>query len=326
MARARGPCRRREHQRVEREANYLTVGAFVLLVLALGAWFVIWYTDAQDKRHYERFEIYFQGSVSGLSNGSPVRYLGVDVGRVADIRLDRRAADRVQVIADIDEKAPISAETLASLSLQGVTGLLYIDLERDRGERSVMPLVPSERYPVIRTVQSDFDLLVSSLPDLVTRGAELANRMSGVLSDANIEAVTVTLDNIRQASVELPHILKDVRQMTGELERTVAEIEGAASGIRDITQGTGADIKAAVARVRTVMDNLASTSARLDAFVVDNQANITRFSDQGLFEFQQLIRDSREAAQEFRELSRSLKREPSQLLYEPSYHGLEIQP
>jgi len=318
--------RTREHQRVEREANYITVGAFVLLVLGLAAWFVIWYTEAQDKRHYERFEIYFQGSVSGLSKGSPVRYLGVDVGRVADIRLDRRAADRVQVIADIDEKAPISAETLASLSLQGVTGLLYIDLERDRRERSVMPLVPSERYPVIRTVQSDFDLLVSSLPDLVTRGAELANRMSGVLSDANIEAVTVTLDHIRQASVELPRILKDVKQMTGELERTVAEIEGAASGIRDITQGAGADIKAAVARVRTVMDNLASTSARLDAFVVENQANITRFSDQGLFEFQRLIRDSREAAQEFRELSRSLKREPSQLLYEPKYHGLEIQP
>lgn len=311
---------------MEREANYITVGAFVLLVLGLAAWFVIWYTEAQDKRHYERFEIYFQGSVSGLSKGSPVRYLGVDVGRVADIRLDRRAADRVQVIADIDEKAPISAETLASLSLQGVTGLLYIDLERDRRERSVMPLVPSERYPVIRTVQSDFDLLVSSLPDLVTRGAELANRMSGVLSDANIEAVTVTLDHIRQASVELPRILKDVKQMTGELERTVAEIEGAASGIRDITQGAGADIKAAVARVRTVMDNLASTSARLDAFVVENQANITRFSDQGLFEFQRLIRDSREAAQEFRELSRSLKREPSQLLYEPKYHGLEIQP
>jgi phospholipid/cholesterol/gamma-HCH transport system substrate-binding protein len=278
----------------------------------------------QDQRNYRRYEIYFEGSVSGLSNGSPVRYLGVDVGRVAVIRLDPRAADRVQVIADIDEKAPITAETLASLSLQGVTGLLYIDLERDRGGRSVMALVESDRYPVIRTVQSDFDLLVSSLPDLVTRGAEVANRLSGVLSDTNIEAVTVTLDNFRQASADLPRILNDVKQMTGELERTVAEIEGAASGIRDITQGAGPDIKAAVARVRSVMDNLATTSARLDAFMAENQANVTRFSDQGLFQFEQLIRDSRDAAQEFRELSRSLKREPSQLVYEPKYYGVEI--
>ena len=309
---------------MEREANYITVGAFVLLVLGLAAWFVIWYTDAQDQRDYERFEIYFQGSVSGLSKGSPVRYLGVDVGRVADIRIDPRADDRVQIIADIDEDAPITEETLASLSLQGVTGLLYIDLERDRGGKPVMPLVPSQRYPVIRTVQSNFDLFVSGLPDLVTQGADLANRISAVLSDGNIAAVTATLDNVRQASNELPRILQDVKQLTADLQRTVGEIEAAAGGVRDVTDSAGPDIKAAMARVRTVMDNLAATSARLDAFVAENQTNITHFSDRGLFEFQQLIRDSRDAAQELRELSRSLKREPSQLLYEPNYSGVEI--
>lgn len=309
---------------MEREANYLTVGAFVLLVLGLAAWFVIWYTDAQDQRNYQRFEIYFQGSVAGLNRGSPVRYLGVDVGRVAQIRLDPRHADRVQIIADIDEHAPITDETLASLSLQGITGLLYIDLERDRGGKPVMPLVPSERFPVIRTVQSNFDLLVSGLPDLVTQGADVANRISAVLSEGNIATVTATLVNLRQASNELPRILQDVKQLTADLQRTVGEIEAAAVGVREVTDSAGPDIKAAMARVRTVMENLASTSARLDAFVSENQANVTRFSDQGLFEFQQLIRDSREAAQEFRELSRSLKRDPSQLIYEPKYAGVEI--
>lgn len=309
---------------MEREANYLTVGAFVLLVLGLAAWFVIWYTDAQDQRNYQRFEIYFEGSVAGLNRGSPVRYLGVDVGRVAQIRLDPRAPDRVQIIADIDEHAPITDETLASLSLQGITGLLYIDLERDRGGKPVMPLVPSERFPVIRTVQSNFDLLVSGLPDLVTQGADVANRISAVLSEGNIATVTATLVNLRQASNELPRILQDVKQLTADLQRTVEAIEGAAVGVREVTDSAGPDIKAAMARVRTVMENLASTSARLDAFVSENQSNITRFSDQGLFDFQQLIRDSREAAQEFRELSRSLKRDPSQLIYEPKYVGVEI--
>ena len=72
------------------------------------------------------------------------------------------------------------------------------------------------------------------------------------------------------------------------------------------------------------MDHLASTSARLDEFVNENQANITRFSDTGLPELQQLIRESREAAQEFRQLSRSIKRDPSQLLYEQKYPGVEV--
>lgn len=309
---------------MEREANYITVGAFVLLVIGLAAWFVIWYTDAQDKRDYQRYEIYFQGSVSGLSRGSPVRYLGVDVGRVVDIRLDPRAADRVQVIADIDEDAPISDDTLASLGLQGVTGLLYIDLERDRSERPVMPRVPSERYPVIRTVQSNFDILISSLPAVLSAGADLATRMSKVFDDANIAAIAATLENVKEASDDLPRIMQQVKTLTADLERTAAQIEGAASAVREVTEGAAPDFKAAMARVHTVMNNLATTSARLDAFVAENHSNITRFSDQGLAEFQQLIRDSREAAQEFRELSRSLKREPSQLIYEPPKSGVEI--
>lgn len=309
---------------MEREANYITVGAFVLLVIALAAWFVIWYTDAQDRRDYQRYEIYFEGSVSGLSRGSPVRYLGVDVGRVHDMRVDPRASDRVQVIADIDEEAPVTEQTVASLSLQGVTGLLYIDLEHNRGDKPVMPRVPSERYPVIGTVQSNFDLLVSSLPDVLGAGADLATRMARVFNDTNIAAISETLVNVKAASDDLPAILEQVRTLTADLKRTAAEIEGAAVAVRAVTEGTGPDLQATVARVHTVMDTLVTTSKRLDAFVAENELNITRFSDQGLGEFQQLIRESRQAADEFRNLARTLRQEPSSLIYEPPASGVEI--
>mgnify|MGYP001572889847 CR=1 FL=1 len=62
---------------MEREANYIAVGAFVLLAIAMAAFFVIWYTGSRDQREYKHYEIYFTGSVSGLTEGSAVRYLGV---------------------------------------------------------------------------------------------------------------------------------------------------------------------------------------------------------------------------------------------------------
>ena len=133
-----------------------------------------------------RYEIYFDGSVSGLTEGGPVRYLGVDVGRVQRIRIDPRAANRVQVIADIDATTPISDRTLAQLSLQGVTGLLYIDLQQQRPDDyrpALLAAVPSERYPVIRSVHSDFDLFLSSLPELTARLNDLFDRTTRLLSD-----------------------------------------------------------------------------------------------------------------------------------------------
>jgi len=120
---------------MEREANYAAVGAFVLIVTLLGALFVYWYSDTGEHRTYDRYEIYFTGSVSGLDKGAAVRYLGVGVGRVIDLRIDPRDSSRVEVIVDVDSRTPISPRTVAMLQLQGVTGLLYIDLAENRSGR-----------------------------------------------------------------------------------------------------------------------------------------------------------------------------------------------
>jgi phospholipid/cholesterol/gamma-HCH transport system substrate-binding protein len=309
---------------MERESHYIMVGAFVLLVVALAAGFVFWYTDRGDKREYVRYEIYFDGSVSGLSEGSAVRYLGVPVGRVVDMNLDRRAPDRVQVLVDIDRAAPVSNETLASLSLQGVTGLLYIDLQRDHGDRPVMPLVAGERYPVIRSVKSDFDLLIASLPELFTQASSLMARVGEAFSDENIDAITRLVNDTSRASAELPDAMREVRLLIGDLRQGTAEIQGAAAGVRQVMDTAGPSITETLDRVRSVAANLAETSRRLEEFVDANNQNITRFTDEGLGELRHLIRDSRRAALEFRELSRSLKANPAQLLYEQKYPGVEI--
>jgi phospholipid/cholesterol/gamma-HCH transport system substrate-binding protein len=67
---------------MEREANYAAVGAFVLLVALVAGLFVYWYSDTREHKIFRRYEIYFDGSVSGLERGAAVRYLGVGVGRV----------------------------------------------------------------------------------------------------------------------------------------------------------------------------------------------------------------------------------------------------
>ena len=41
---------------MDRDANYVAVGAFVLLVTAMAVSFVFWYTDQKDKRTYQRYE------------------------------------------------------------------------------------------------------------------------------------------------------------------------------------------------------------------------------------------------------------------------------
>lgn len=309
---------------MEREANYAAVGGFVLLVLAMAGLFVYWYADSRDARDYTRYEIYFEGSVSGLTLGSTVRFLGVDVGRVHDIRVDRRAAGRVQVVADIDSEAPVTPLTVAELSLQGVTGLLYIDLLGQPGGKKLIDKVPGERYPVIPSVRSNFDMFVAGLPDVVARAGEIAQRVNLVLSDRNIEAISKTVANIEQASRSLPGTMREIDLLAKDLRAASAEVQGVAASIRTLTDAAGPDVTAALQRVRVAADNLALTTTRLDQLLAESQRDVRAFTRDGLPEIEQLVRDSRAATGEFQALMRSLRENPSQLVYEPPASGVEI--
>ena len=314
---------------MEREANYLAVGSFVLLVVVMGFLFVYWYSASLEHHFYVRYEIYFDGSVSGLSEGGPVRYLGVDVGRVVHIRIDPRAANRVQVIVDIDATTPVSERTLAQLSLQGITGLLYINLEQQRpddGGRRILAEVPSERYQVIRSTHSDFDLFLSSLPQLTVRLNALVDRTSRVLSDQNIDNLDRVLANLDKVTAELPHSIGNVDGLVTDLRSTIGDAHREINDIHAATQSVSVDFVAAVQKLRATSDNLARATGSVDAFVEDNRDEINSFVRAGLPQIELFLRDSRAAAQEIRDLSRSLRDNPSQLIYQPATNGVVIPP
>ncbi|HEX4241825.1 MAG TPA: MlaD family protein [Steroidobacteraceae bacterium] len=309
---------------MDRDASYVAVGAFVILVIAMAVSFVFWYTGQEDKRSYERYEIYFKGTVSGLTAGSPVRYLGVDVGKVHRIQIDPRERNRVEVIADIDSTAPIDGRTRASLSLQGITGLLFIDLQQDPKATTPGTLPRGIEYPVIPSAPSDFDVLLASLPALTTHLVETADRLNQVFSDENVRTFKATLDNAREASEQLPPTLREVQKLMTQVAGATQEVEGAAAGLRGIEQQAGPDLGSALANIRHVSDNLSKTSDSLEHFIAENEPGVSRFTRQSLPELEQLLRESRQAARDFRDLSRSLKQNPSQLLYEPNYRGVEV--
>jgi phospholipid/cholesterol/gamma-HCH transport system substrate-binding protein len=309
---------------MEREANYAAVGLFVVLVLAAATLFVYWYAEGLDRRDYARYEIYFQGSVSGLQRGAPVRYLGVDVGRVATMRIDSRDSSRVQVIADIDTTAPVSARTVAELSLQGVTGLLYIDLIEEPGNRPLLESVPSQRYPVIRSARSNLDILLASIPELVGMAADLADRANRMLSDENIAAVGSALANIDRATGRLPAMMVDLEGTAKELRTAIGELSATAVVARTALDQAGPDVARAMERARAAAESLASATARLDEMVAESRADVRSFTRDTLPEFEGLVREGRGAAREVRELARSLRDDPSQLLYQPPAQGVEI--
>ena len=207
---------------MERDARYAAVALFALAAVAAAVAFVWWYSGQGDRRTYERYEIHFDGSVSGLAQGSPVRYLGVDVGRVEHLSVSRKDPGRVRVVAEVDSEAPLSGATRARLGLLGLTGLLYIDLQLDPEANAAAPLARRRKdMPLIPARKGDIEAFLEKLPDLVGHAGAVMVRIESLLGDENLASVSDSLRNLREASAELPAISRDTAALAAELRRTV---------------------------------------------------------------------------------------------------------
>jgi phospholipid/cholesterol/gamma-HCH transport system substrate-binding protein len=308
---------------MERKANYAAVGTFLLLVVALGFGFVYWYSEGRDRRNYERYEIYFPGSVTGLSEGSSVRYLGVEVGKVRRIRLDPRSPGRVQILADIDQAAPITPTTAANLSmLSFATGLLYIDLRQVSNAADMLPPVPSERYPVINSVRSGIDAFLSALPELAGNIAEVLDSAQQILSSENADAITSIVQNLHKASEGLPATMARLDQLLGEVGEATREARRLAQGLGAVT----GDVGRVADRLQVTAGYLEQAGEGINQILSDNRDGVAQFTQQGLPQLTRTLESAEGAVEELRALAQQLRENPSQLIYQSPSRGVEVPP
>jgi len=178
---------------MENRAYALAAGLFtVLLAVALvaaGLWF------RRDDVRFAQYLVTTTSSVSGLKTEAPVRYRGVDVGRVETIRIEPGVSGRIHIRIGVQEDTPITKSTYAQLGYQGVTGLAFVSLNDD-GTSSELLNAGGREPPRIDLRPSVFD---SSL-DLVAAVNELSGRMNDLLNEENRRLVTRVLGGIERAS------------------------------------------------------------------------------------------------------------------------------
>ena len=151
---------------METEKYYFRVGVFCLTIVAAFVYYLINFGSGPESKALVRYAIYFDNSVAGLTRGAPVKLKGIAVGVVDEIRFMSRENDRILVLADITETAPIRQDTVASIESQGITGTTYLSLQ-NTNPMSPQPYLKKEKdekYPVIRSEKSELQTVLANAP------------------------------------------------------------------------------------------------------------------------------------------------------------------
>jgi len=115
---------------MESRVGYTIVGGFLLLIIAITTYFVVWYKGTSERVVYKYYRINTTESVAGLEVGAVVKYMGVTVGKVNNIFINPNNPQEITIIIQVTDNTPVKKDSLAQLSAQGITGLLYVDISQ----------------------------------------------------------------------------------------------------------------------------------------------------------------------------------------------------
>jgi len=318
------------------------IGAFVIGALAVLIIGVIAFGSGRLFRQTRDFVLYFDSSVNGLRIAAPVKFKGVEIGSVKDIRLQLEKGaqvNKIPVIVEIDLEKLTSRgasgvvakdvtsfhEAVIKMGLRGqllteslVTGLLYVGLDffPNTPIRLVQQPGGHYQYPEIPTTPTTLEQaqdavtrIINKLEEIDFKGVtkSLTETVDGVNQLVNSPDLKASLRALQQTMPKVDEALLSVRKLTTTMDSSVAALTGNLEQTSDAARE--AMQQAAIAIKQTDGALKAAEAAMINVNGVMDQDSPT------FYEFRKSMREVSAAARSLRLLSGYIERNPRALIF-----------
>jgi phospholipid/cholesterol/gamma-HCH transport system substrate-binding protein len=282
---------------MSRKPNFFKVGVFVIIgsvILIIG---IIVFGGAKFFRNKIYFETYFDESVQGLTEGAPVKVLGVQVGSVSEISFARTVYDsslpyivvrgyyypetmgrRIDTYEEFEERAGKLIEKGFRLQLasSGITGVAFLNGNFfEPGQYPPFKIDWKPKYLYIPSAPSTLTTITDSITELTTtinkiNFQEIADDIQNLL-----EAVTTAVEDAKIASVsqDLQKTILQFNKVAANLN-SLAGSEELKQSLKDLNK-TLEDIRTGSEDLPNVVSKLNTILNRFDGLVSSRQEEIT---------------------------------------------------
>ena len=257
---------------METKANTALIGAFTLIVLALGFVFVYWLARGTDQGASMPLTVIFEDPVTGLSVGSQVVFNGIKVGEVTTLDLDPDNPKVVLAGLSLKPLRSIKADTQVTLGFQGLTGIGYVEMA---GGSPTLPAIwEAQPNPTIIATRSSMQDLLAGARTILARADEVLQTLEQTVSENSDDIALAVLD-VRKFTGALAENSDDVAGFIANVSaasKGIAEATGRLDGI--VTKSEALldaidpeDARVALENLRAATGSLAEQAGRLGSIV-----------------------------------------------------------
>jgi phospholipid/cholesterol/gamma-HCH transport system substrate-binding protein len=295
---------------MQARVGYAAVGAFVLLLGAVLIGLGLWLGSGRERGEFRNYYAYTEESVAALSPSSAVTYRGVDVGQVTGIELDPDDPTRVRLTFSIRADAPVKTDTVATLAMQGLTGLGSVELTGGSRAAPLLRETPGSRYPVIEMQPSLMNRLDTALRLAMSTLEQVSQRMLVLLNEDNTRSIGAILANTETISATLAG-------QSARLERTQTDIERMAAAGAEVGEALpqlAPRVQAVLGETEQLLSALRETGEQVGRSARDSRRQLQYTGGVLLPQVERLVDDLGSAADSLSELGERLNANPQMLL------------
>lgn len=293
--------------------SYFLLGLFVTVGVLIGVAAVIWLGASNYFQKGSMYVTYFDESVQGLQVDSIVKYRGVDVGRVREIGIapDRRL---VEVVMKIDANNFSVSGVAARLTLAGITGIVYVELDRIKPNvSSISPRDFRPPYPVIPSAPSNIKQIEATINEVLDhiKQIEFKGISDQLLKTAKSVEVLVNGERTNRIMVNLARASRNLVSLSERIDAMLSD--GSVSEVVIGARDTVREARAVIAQIRGEIESmkLGQTAGRVTQLMeaTSGRAQAT------IAEVDIAAETMRRAAESLETLVDRLNREPSALIF-----------
>ena len=310
---------------MSRKVSPTLVGAFVIGAITIAVIAVMVFASGRFLRQTERFVLFFDGSVSGLRTGSPVKFRGVEVGQVRGIYLDLGdgrpdTENSIPVTVELWEdqirsrglNIDLGSEEFYNTAIEGglrgqllteslVTGRLFVSLDIHPGSPVIFRGGPNPRYREIPTIPTAFQ-------EIQQRATEFISELQKIEFDTIAASLAGMLDGMNQL-VNSPEILASIES----LDRTLQNTNAAVNDLRSLIEGIETEVLPVAANLDSTRQRAGAAAEELEATLASIRTMIEPGSPIA-HQLEAALREISSAARALSALVEYLERDPSALI------------
>ncbi len=299
---------------MSKEANSTLIGAFILGAIAILITGLLILASGQFSSRNQEYVLYFEGSVLGLSAGSPVNFRGVQVGKVTDIlvSVDPDSLDvqiPVKIEIDPDRVTQVGEEKdIVSDWFKGdgelMSGLVKKGLRARLELQSLITgrlLIELAFYPESDLVYVKDNLSIHQLPTIPSEFQELTRKIENI----PIEELTKNMLSAVQA-LEAFMSSPDLKDATRSLASNLKTLQGILSTTEQKLPSVLEQMENTLVSTNKAVGQLEKTLANLAHFTSE-ESELTYYATETLQEV-------RTASRAVKDLAELLERKPESLI------------